>query len=329
MQNMDDGSVSSEKDKVSSNTSQVQRAILPYTSTVTESPRPIPSTEILSLYPNLEVLVRPLYRPSPFRSLRFDFDATCPPLLSLKRLDWWNHAEAARSGGINSLTTVLAAAPNLEYLFVGVARPNFTPFHGLGAARISLPRLRTLRLSMASALLIRHIVVRWSLTALDRLVVDSPLAAGGMDMLWEVLGPQLKVVEFGKHVRFLLEYHLTSCLGRCPSLREINYYLFTTVPPEMDAEQETAVYPSVTSIGIHMAEIPFLEDVQDEWEHMERHFDAFASGMFPNLRHLRIFGMQERVLTHERFSAMHQRLSDRGCILEFLDKSLQDAPYFN
>ncbi|KAF8129421.1 hypothetical protein K438DRAFT_1887611 [Mycena galopus ATCC 62051] len=298
----------------------VQRAILPYTSTVTETSKPMPSTEILTLYPNLQVLVRPLHRPSPFRSLRFDFDATCPPLVSLKRLDWWNHAEAARSGGINSLTTVLAAAPNLEFLFVGVVRPNFTPFHGLGAARICLPHLRTLRLSMASALLLRHIVVRWSLPALDHLVVDSPLAAGGMDMIWEVLGPQLAVVEFGKHVRFLLEYHLTACLRRCPSLREINYYLFTTVPPEMDLEE--AVYPSVESIGIHMAEIPFLEDVQDEWEHMGRHFEALASGMFSNLRYLRIFGMPARVLKDERFSAMRQRLSDRGRILEFPDKSL-------
>ncbi|KAF7347367.1 hypothetical protein MVEN_01492500 [Mycena venus] len=258
----------------------VERAILPYTSTVTESPRPMASTQILAFYPNLEVLVRPLHRPSPFRSLRFDFDATCPPLVSLRRLDWWNHAEAARSGGINSLTTVLAAAPNLEYLFVGVVRPNFTPFHGLGAARICLPNLRTLRLSMASALLLRHIVVRWSLPALDHLVVDSPLAAGGMDMIWEVLGPQLTVVEFGKHVRFLLEHHISSCLQGCPSLREIDYYLFTTVPPERDSEQMT-VYPSVTSIGIHMAEIPFLEDVQDEWEHMGRHFDTFVGGDVP------------------------------------------------
>ncbi|KAJ6520372.1 hypothetical protein C8R45DRAFT_954932 [Mycena sanguinolenta] len=298
----------------------VQRAILPYTSTVTETPKPMPSTEILALYPNLEVLVRPLHRPSPFRSLRFDFDATCPSLLSLKRLDWWNHAEAARSGGINSLTTVLVAAPNLEYLFVGVVRPNFTPFHGLGAARICLPRLRTLRLSMASALLLRHIVVRWSLPALDHLVVDSPLAAGGIEMIWEVLGPQLAVVEFGKHVRFLLENHLTACFRLCPSLREIDYYLFTTVPPEMDPEQ--TVYPSVTSIGIHLAEIPFLEEVQDEWEHMGRHFHAFGAGMFPNLRQLRIFGMPDRVLKDERFSSMLGPLNKRGCILEFADKPL-------
>ncbi|KAF8204435.1 hypothetical protein K438DRAFT_560952 [Mycena galopus ATCC 62051] len=118
----------------------------------------------------------------------------------------------------------------------------------------------------------------------------------------------------------LLEYHLTACLRRCPSLREINYYLFTTVPPEMDLEE--AVYPSVESISIHMAEIPFLEDVQDEWEHMRRHFEAFSSGMFPNLRYLPIFGMPARVLKDERFSSMHKRLSDRRCVLEFPDKSL-------
>ncbi|KAK7063743.1 hypothetical protein R3P38DRAFT_10800 [Favolaschia claudopus] len=294
----------------------VERAVLPYTATVTESPKYMPSTEVLSLYSNLKVLVRPLHRPSLFTSLRFDFDAMCPPLPSLKRLDWWNHAEASRSGGINSLTAVLAEAPNLEFLFVGVVRPNFTPFHGLGAARICLPSLRTLRLSMASALLLRHIVVRWTLPVLDHLVVDSPLAAGGMDMIWEVLGAQLSVVEFGKHVRFLIEHHLTSCLRGCPNLREIYYYLFTTLPPHAESNEEETIYPSVTSIGIHMAEIPFLEDDQDEWEHMKQHFDAFTSGMFPNLRLLRVVGMQDQVRNDERFASMHQRLRDRNCVLE-------------
>jgi hypothetical protein len=280
----------------------------------------MPSTEILSMYPNLAVLVRPPLRPSPLHTLRFDFDATCPPLVSLKRLDWWNHAEASRTGGINSLTTVLTAAPNLEYLFIGVVRPNFTPFHGLGAARICLPRLRTLRLSMASALLLRHVMCRWTLPALDRLVVDTPVAYGAMDILWEALGPQLRVVEFGKHVRFLLDRSFAACLNGCPSLRELNYYLFTTTPPNTDVEAGT-VYPSVMSIGVHMADIAFLEDVQDEWEHLGRHFDVFAGGMFPSLCRLRIFGMLERMRRDERFAAMQQRLSDRGCSLEFPDKS--------
>ncbi|KAJ6541816.1 hypothetical protein B0H19DRAFT_325848 [Mycena capillaripes] len=297
----------------------VQRVILPYSATVTESPNPMPSTEILSLW-NIEVLVRPPHRPSPLKVLRFDFDANCPPLGSLKRLDWWNHSEAARSGGINSLTGVLAAAPNLEYLFIGILRPSYTPFPGLSGVRIYLPHLRTLRLSMASALLLRHIVCQWTLPALDRLVMDTPMMPpAGMDMLWETLGPRLAVVEFGKHVRFLLDRSFASCLRGCPSLREVDYYLFTTVPPDTDVEAG-AVYPSVTSIGVHMAEIPFLEDIRPEWEHFERHFNAFAGEMFPNLRQVRVFGMLERVLRDERFPAMHQQLTDRGCILEFPDR---------
>ncbi|KAJ6486080.1 hypothetical protein C8R47DRAFT_980085 [Mycena vitilis] len=302
----------------------VQRVILPYSATVTESPKqPMPSTEILSLYPNLSVLVRPPLRPSlPLRSLRFDFEATCPPLHSLKRLDWWNYSEAARSGGINSLTGVLAAAPNIEYLFIGVLRPSFTPFPGLGGERICLPYLRTLRLSMASALLLRHIVCRWSMPMLDRLVMDMPMMPpAGMDMLWETLGPQLAVVEFGKHVRFLLDRSLASCLRGCSSLRELDYYVFTTVPPDTDVDTE-AVYPSVTSICIHMAEVPFLEDIRDEWEHLGRHIDAFAGDMLPNLRRLRIFGMLERFVQDERFAVMQQGLKDRGCVLELPDMDL-------
>ncbi|KAJ7157143.1 hypothetical protein C8R46DRAFT_909197 [Mycena filopes] len=295
----------------------IQRAILPYSSTVMESPRSssTQSTEILSLCPNLQMLVRPPHQPDPFQSLRFDFDTTCPPLLSLRRLDWWNFPEASRSGGINSLLAVLTAAPNLEYLFIGIVRAQFAdPFYTVGAAQIDLPRLRTLRLSTATALLVRHIVTRWTLPALENLVLDTPIVGLGEDMMWDSLGPQLKVVEFGKHLRFLLNENLASCLRGCPSLRELDYYVFTTSLPEGAWDE----HPSVTSIGIHLAEIPFLGAVRDEWEHLERHFEIFAGGMFPNLRQLRIYGPPEDILTDERFSALLQPLRDRACIVEIV-----------
>ncbi|KAJ7166925.1 hypothetical protein C8R46DRAFT_1095548, partial [Mycena filopes] len=184
----------------------IQRAILPYSSTVTESPRPssMQSTEILSLCPNLQTLVRPPHQLDPFQSLRSDFDTTCPPLLSLRRLDWWNFPEASCSGGINSLLAVLSAAPNLEYLLIGIVRTH-----------------------TATALLVRHIVSRWTLPALENLVLDAPIVGLGEDMMWESLdqvGPQLKVVEYGKHLRFLLNENLApGYLRGCPSLRELDY----------------------------------------------------------------------------------------------------------
>ncbi|KAJ7045009.1 hypothetical protein C8F04DRAFT_521519 [Mycena alexandri] len=297
----------------------VQRAILPYSATVTESFQAMPSTEILSLYPNLHTLVRPPHRPL-FSSLTFDFDATCPPLFSLRRLDWWNHAEASRSGGINSLIAVLCAAPNLEYLFIGIVRAQFSPFHGLGGTGqiIDLPHLRTLRLSTTTALLLRQIVAQWTLPALDNLVMDTPMLGVGTDVMWESFGPQLRVMELGKHIRFLLEENIASCLRGCPSLHELNYYIFTTMLPEVDAEN---IYPSITSIAINMAEVALLGELRDEWEHLERHFNIFAGTMFPSLRQLRIYAMSERFLLDERFPALHRQLSDRGCIVEIVEKA--------
>ncbi|KAJ7201345.1 hypothetical protein GGX14DRAFT_656373 [Mycena pura] len=298
----------------------VRRAVVPYSTTATETCKPMPSTEILGLCPNLEVLVRPPYALYPMQTLRFEFDATCPSLASLKRLDWWNHMEAARSGGINSLTAVLAVAPNIEYLFIGATQFRFTmvPQHGLSGAPIKLPHLRTLRLNILNALLLHHIVYRWDLPALDNLVLDSPLVGAGNDVLWEVLGPRLDVVEFGRHVRFLLDQHLVPCLRGCPKLRELNYYLFAMAPPEMEPGES---FPSVSSIKIQMSGTTFLDGEKEECAHFERHFDIFTGGIFPNLRRLLIFGMRQSVLKDARFIAMQKRLSDRGCILEFLDKS--------
>lgn len=278
------------------------------------------STAILRLCPNIEVLVRPPYAPTPLRHLKFEFDATCPPLASLKRLDFWNHIEASRSGGINSLTAVLTAAPNLEYLFIGGGVSG--AFYGLAAVQVYLPRLRTLRLSIANALLLRDIIHRWTLPALDNLVVDSPMPDMSMDMMWETLGPQLRVVEFGRHLRFLLNQTLTTCLKGCPSVHSIHYYLFITHSYAEAGPDADAVFPSVTSIGIHLSENPFLGDKRAEWEHLEQHFNAFTGGMFPNLKRLRLFSPRKAILTDARFAAIHQRLSDRRCVLEFSDGTL-------
>ncbi|KAJ7508547.1 hypothetical protein B0H11DRAFT_1965581 [Mycena galericulata] len=292
----------------------VRRAVVPYSTTVTESCKPMPSTQILRLCPNLEVLVRPPYAPNPRRQLRFEFDATCPPLASLKRLDFWNHFDASRSGGINSLTAVLSVAPNLEYLFIGGGIAN-SAFYGL-AKQVYLPRLRTLRLRIANALLLRDLVQRWTMPALDNLVMDSPVADMSMDMVWEELGPRLRTVELGRHMRFLLDQTLMPCLQGCLALQELNYHILITMPPEASPE---AVFPSVTSIGIHFSENPYLEDRRAEWEHVERHFDAFAGGMFPSLRRVYVYWARESILADARFAAIHQRLRDRRCVLEFGD----------
>ncbi|KAJ7146300.1 hypothetical protein C8R44DRAFT_599418 [Mycena epipterygia] len=292
----------------------VRRAVVPYSTTVTETHgKPMLSTEILGLCPNLEVLVRPPEALNPMRSLKFHFDATCPPLQSLSALHWWNHLEASRSGGINCLTSVLSAAPNLEYLFIGGRNTDFSFPYAI-AADIHLPRLRTLRLNTADAMLLRQVLHYWALPAMDTLVIDS----ANMEQVWdaEPFVSQLAVVEFGKNLHFLLRQTLSPCLRSCPSLRELNYYVFITLPPEIVPGE---AYASVTSIGINLSENAYLGGEQEGWAHLRRHFDAFAGDMFPNLQRLRLFAAREPLLSDARFSSMHQRLNDRGCIVEFSD----------
>ncbi|KAJ7603121.1 hypothetical protein FB45DRAFT_152413 [Roridomyces roridus] len=295
----------------------VRRAVVPYSTTVTATSKPMLSTGILGNCHKLEVLVRPPYQATPLRHLKFEFDATCPPLPSLKRLDFWNHIEASRSGGINSLTAVLAAAPNLEYLFIGGGVSG--TFFGLVKSSIHLPRLRTLRLNIANALLLRDVLYRWTLPELDNLVVDSPvpgMPGMEMSMVWETLGPQLRIVEFGRHLRFLLHQTLSPCLRGCPNLVCVNFYVFITMPPEMDQEE---VFPSVTSIGIHLLDNPFLGGDTASWEQLERHFDAFTGPMFPGLQRVRVFGPRQSILGDARFAVLSHRLNERGCALEFPD----------
>jgi hypothetical protein len=162
-------------------------------------------------------------------------------------------------------------------------------------------------------MLLRHIMHSWSLPALNRLVADSPIV-GVMDLVWETLGPQLEFVEFGRHLRFLLDQALTPCLQGCPSLRELNYYIFMTTPPTITPG---AVYPSVTYIGINMAQNAFLGDGANEWEHLNGHFDAFSGEMFPNLQTLEVFAPVKWMVKDPRFKSMHQRVIDRGCAVEF------------
>ncbi|KAJ7715147.1 hypothetical protein B0H16DRAFT_1389668 [Mycena metata] len=286
----------------------VQSVVLPYSSTVTKSSTVL-STKMLELYRSLQILVRPRHSQSPFQGLLYDFGTTCPPLLSLRRLVWWNNADASRTGGINSLMDVLSAAPNLEYLFVKIEPSQITHLNHTPLLQIRLMRLRTLRL---------RAVLDWDtmlgqiltlpLPALEFLILDAAMlvADARTTVMWETLGPRLKVVEFGKGVNVM------SCLPTlqtCPSLRELNYHISTTAPPEAGPD---IVYPSLTSIGVHMGDIRPAQMKDIKWEFLEQHFNALVGGMFPNLRRLRIFGVGEQMFAHTRFRALRERLTAEG-----------------
>ncbi|KAJ7292748.1 hypothetical protein C8J57DRAFT_1490236 [Mycena rebaudengoi] len=288
----------------------VRRVVVPYSTTVTERcNKPMVSNEILDRCPNLEVLVRPHQAPnySLPRSLRFDFDASCPAVASLAQEI--RVVEPPRG----------FKAPNIEYLFIGSRISGFTPFYD---AAIHLPNLRTLRLCIASPTLLRQIIYRWSFPNVENMILDSPIPGSGMEMIWESVGAKLRAVEFGNHSRFLFNQTLTPCLRACTSLQEINYYVFATLPPETGPSQEFS-HPSVTSVGLHVSEYQeiFVEAEATRRRHLESHLNVFMGNTFPNLERLRLFGTNEwrTILSAPHFVPIQQHLKDRGCLVEFPD----------
>ncbi|KXN88933.1 hypothetical protein AN958_06804 [Leucoagaricus sp. SymC.cos] len=275
----------------------VQRAILPYPSTISGPARTptLTSIEILRHCTKLEVLVRP--RCLLTDALQFDYEVGCVPLPSLRRLEWWHHTEAERSGGINSLGVVLQHAPNIQHLFIGgvVGYIQFT--------NVCLPALRTLRLHVINGLLLHQIVSKWVLPSLTHVVLDSPLVEQGLQSVWDGFGQQLEVVEFGKHLRFLMSDHLTTCLRGCPALQEIGYFIFFTKAPETFEE-----HAFITTVRLHSAVNNFLYTAEEVWAILEGHFRFFTQ--LTSLRRIILYGEWRGILSQRRFQEITQRFRD-------------------
>lgn len=226
---------------------------------------------------------------------QFDYEVDSVSLSSLRRLEWWYHAEAERSGGINSLGVVLKHAPNIEYLFVGgvVGYTQLTC--------VCLPSLRTLRLHVINGLLLHQIVSKWILPSMTHVVLDSPFAEQGLQGVWERFGEQLRVVEFGKHLRFLRSDHLTICLRGCPTLQEIGYFIFFTKIPEITEE-----HSSLRIIRLHSAVNHFLQTAEEVWAILDGHFRFFTQ--LPSLCKIILYGEWRGILGQCRFQTIKQRL---------------------
>lgn len=294
--------------------SMVQRATLPYSSTVSGPVTSFTSIsiQILRHCTQLKVLIRP---PSLLaQALQFDFEVDCVPLPSLRRLDWWHHAEAERSGGINSLSVVLQHAPNIEYLFIGGV-VGYTQF-----GHVCLQSLRTLRLHLINGLLLHQIVSRWLLPSLTHIILDSPLIEQGLQTVWDRFGEQLEVVEFGKHLRFFMSDHLTACLRGCPALQEIGYFIFFTKAPEIHEE-----HPSVKTIRLHSAVNNVLHTAEEIWALLDGHFHFFMC--LTSLRQIILYGEWRGILEQRRFREITRRLHEvQNCVvLELADGTRLDG----
>lgn len=289
----------------------VRRVELPYRNTITTTVQPLRPLAILKCCPELEVLVRP----DPVRSddLRFEFPAEALPLTSLKRLEWWNVDEAARSGGINSLDDVLNNSPNLQYLSIGGQHwiTQFRPAH-------HLPSVTTLCLRWMNDRFIRQIC-RWSLPSLAHIIIDSSQGNSVLGMLWETFGSQVQVMELGTHMRFYLEDHLTSMLENCPNLQQLNYHIHFTVPPAL-----SVVHSSLRSICLHGQVNEMASD--RGWVHLRLHFAFFSGPSLPLLKRIVLYGEWHAILTDDRFARMHRELHARNCDLQLSDGTVIQVP---
>jgi hypothetical protein len=240
--------------------------------------------------------------------LDFHFDAENIPLLSLRRLDWWLHNEAERTGGINSLGSVLRSAPNLQYLsvggVVGCSRIRMDP----ESEALCLPELQTLRLHAGNGLFLRQ-VQSWVLPSLARVILDSPMIGGGLDGIWEAFGSQIQAIEFGRHIQFMLNDVISPCLLACPNLSEVNYYLFFTAPPELCNPHE-----SITTVGLHAAVNMLLQDEAEVCSHLEQHFEILKNSL-PSLRRIILYGEWRGILSHPRLAPAWRSLYDRGTVV--------------
>ncbi|KAF5374934.1 hypothetical protein D9758_000567 [Tetrapyrgos nigripes] len=250
----------------------VRRAVLPYHSTSTPkwNPESLPSVEILKLCSQLEILVRP--RSPPLEAQRFEFDVDSLPLPSLKRLEWTYNFQAEKSGGINSLHSVIQNAPHLQYMAIdGISHQAHLSFD---PRPVTLPFLETLSLNALNGNFLHQLARRWWLPSLSHLTLGS-LHVADPSSLWETYAEQLRVVELGQDVTFLWQDIITPCLDMCGKLEELNLHLFYVLPPDT-----SHLYPSVTTIGMHSASNPMF-NVDASWLLLEKHFELLLNGYLP------------------------------------------------
>lgn len=289
---------------------RVRRVELPYTSTVTDryTHTPMPCVEVLKLCPELEVLVRPGPRSFPRHyQPSFEFDADNLPPLSLKRLDWWHHNEAARTGGLNNLDSVLRSAPQIQYLSVG----GDLWLGLLSPEPLYLPALDTLRLRQMNKLLLFQIC-RWSLPSLTHVIADTPVKHRALENLWDAFGLQIRTVELGQNLSYFVTNNISSILARCPNLEELNYYIYFARPPTLEETHE-----SLTCIRLH-ARGSFLPP-EAAWFHSGEHFAVFCGERLPSLKRIILYGDWGSSIADDRFFGYRDELLRRKCVIELSD----------
>ncbi|KAF9229026.1 hypothetical protein BS17DRAFT_16 [Gyrodon lividus] len=284
----------------------VHRLELPYLQTGTDRPGNTHNVvQILKSCSSLKTLVRPFMREPP-DSVRYEFPAGIVSLSSLTRLEWWHYNNAARSGGINSLTDVLRSAPSLQFLTLG------GEFSMNPGPPIRLPAVTTLRLRRVNALLVRHIC-QWELPSLVHVVADFPPDHNGLEALWFQFGHQLCTVELGRNIVFHMSDQIIVFFRGCSRVKMFNYFIHFTAPPAASLLVEKS---SLQCVGIHAFPCAMMKDT---WKHLNSHFDFLASRFLPALKRIVLHGNWQHIMADERFARFEECLARKGCMVLLAD----------
>ncbi len=266
--------------------------------------------DILALCSKLRILVRDIA--SHESQFTFHSEAQHVSFPLLEHLEWWHNNEAERAGGINSLGAVLCTAPNLTYLFIAGRPGRFRTI----PRSVSLPVLTTLHLHNVDGLFLHVIVNGWALPALAHLILDDPVYSRALPIIWEIFGSQLRTVELGKHLRFLLHDVISPCLQDCPSLEELNYYpLFTASPVLRQAHY------SLKTVGLYYAPNLYLIDEASIRSSLKQHFDWLLSRRLPLLQRIVLYGDWTNAVAGPRFKPILERSVRRGRFIVYPDGS--------
>ena len=211
------------------------------------------------------------------------------------------------------MSAVLSVAPNLAYLYIAGLASNAKVI----PRYLALPKLATLRLRVADGLLLYYIVHRWKLPALTHLILDVPSSASqAFLMVWDKFGSQLRTVELGRHLRFLLEDAVAPCLRGCPLLEEINYYAQFTASPEIRQP-----HYSLKTVGLHYADNQYLTMLGSTWSSLEHHFNMLLGHRLPVLQRIVLHGDWTLVVANPLFQPILERSVRKGRFLVYPDGS--------
>lgn len=292
----------------------VRRACLPYTQSATPTPKSMPCLDILRHCPRLQVLVRPPLGWDKSFSLRYEYPASPPPTLpSVKRLDWWHNDSASSSGGINSLDETLLSLPQLEYLSLA----GDMGFTSLRQTRIALPRLHVLDLRRINAIFVRQ-VCYWSLPSLTQVIVDAPPRAECLEAIWSTFGSTIREVEFGKHMRYMVEDYVSQCLELCPEVQTLDYHVLFTTPPH---PSNAHVYSSLKRVGLNAAHNMSLCAHRNDPQglgHIAEHIASFTREAFPELKEFVLYGDEwDEISEADGFHLLEEMVKAQGRVFVF------------